>query len=121
MPGIHEDIGFAILAIFTVLWVWGFIGRFRKKDPGTWFWRLLAVIQVIVGIQVLVGLFLLVKGFRAPEVLHYAYGVFPAVALIVAHIYARREKLYPWLPFAWAAFFSFGLALRALMTGSGTG
>jgi hypothetical protein len=27
----------------------------------------------------------------------------------------------PWVPFAWAAFICFGLTLRGLMTGFGTG
>ena len=119
MPDIHKFIGFFIVGVFTVLWIWGFVARARKKDPGVWWWGLLAVIQVLIGIQVLVGLILLITGYRAPQLLHYAYGVFPAIALIIAHVYARREKLYPWVPFAWAAFFSMGLTLRALMTGLG--
>jgi hypothetical protein len=119
MPEVHKFIGVFIAGLFTLLWIWGFVARFRKRDPGVWWWRLLAAIQVIVGLQVGVGLLLLAFGYRAPQLLHYAYGVFPAVALVIAHVYARREKLYPWVPFAWAAFFSMGLALRAIMTGLG--
>jgi hypothetical protein len=33
----------------------------------------------------------------------------------------ERRKIEPWVPFAWASFISFGLTLRALMTGLGTG
>ena len=53
--------------------------------------------------------------------LHYAYGIFPIVALAVAHVFARRPDFRerPWIPFAWVAFICFGLTLRALMTGLG--
>jgi hypothetical protein len=41
--------------------------------------------------------------------------------LVVAHVVARGMEREPWIPFAWAGFFCFGLTLRALMTGLGIG
>jgi hypothetical protein len=51
------------------------------------------------------------------------YGaIFPALVLGVAHVLARDAFSHrPWAPFAMAAFFCFGLTLRALMTGLGVG
>jgi hypothetical protein len=31
-----------------------------------------------------------VSGYRAETILHYAYGIFPIVALAAAHLFARR-------------------------------
>ena len=121
MPTVHEYIGIFIVAAFALLWIWGFGARLVKRGPGRWFCRLVAVIQVVVAVQVLAGIVLLLLGHARP-LLHYAYGVFPVLALVAAHAYARRpEEQRPWMPFAWAAFFSFGLTLRALMTGLGIG
>lgn len=121
MPAVHEYIGIFIVAAFGLMSVWGFGARLVKRDPGRWFWRFVAVIQVVVVVQILAGIVLLLLGHGRP-LLHYAYGVFPALALAAAHAYARRpEEQRPWMPFAWAAFFSFGLTLRALMTGLGIG
>lgn len=74
---------------------------------------------MLVGLQILVGVLLLILGHPLPELLHLAYGVFAAVALVVAHVEARRRPDRPWVAFAWAAFFAFGLTLRALQTGMG--
>ena len=60
------------------------------------------------------------------------YGVLPILLFVFAHVVARAgnasvvgfdpaKKIAAWVPFAWAAFICFGLTLRALMTGLGTG
>lgn len=120
MKPVHQAVGYFIVAVFAVLWMWGLGARIAKRGPGVWFWRLVAVAQVVVVVQALAGLVLLIMGFRL-QWLHYAYGLFPLLALAVAHAYARQRESDPWVPFAWAAFFSFGLTLRALMTGLGIG
>ena len=120
MPTVHEYIGFFIVGAFAALWIWGLGAWIVKRDPGKSFWRLVAVVQVVVGVQVIAGVILLLLGFRRPW-LHYAYGLFPILLFVLAHIYARRGQWKPWVPFAWAAFFCFGLTLRALMTGLGIG
>jgi drug/metabolite transporter (DMT)-like permease len=76
---------------------------------------------VVAVVQALVGIVLLVLGYRPTTWLHYVYGFGPLVLLAIAHAFAREEPLraQPWVPFAWAAFFCFGLALRALTTGLG--
>ena len=60
--------------------------------------------------------------------LHYVYGYLPLLLFVFAHVVARAgdaraigidRPVRPWVPFAWASFISFGLTLRALMTGLG--
>jgi len=119
---VHKYVGFTVVALFTMGWLWGLGTWLVKRGPGEWFWRWLAVVQVVAIAQAVIGAILWLLGHRRP-LLHYAYGIFPIVALVIAHATAREERYRnrPWVPFAWAAFFSFGLTLRALMTGLGIG
>ena len=93
----------------------------KRQDPGTWYWRLLAAVQVVIGLQLVAGIVLLaIYGWHARPLLHYFYGaVFPILILVVAHVVARGMERDRWVPFAWAGFFCFGLTLRALQTGCG--
>jgi cytochrome b561 len=118
---VHKYVGFLVVALFTVGWVWGVIAWVAKRDPGDRFWVWVTIAQVASGLEALIGIVVFVSGERALTMLHYAYGVFPILALGVAHVVARRPDFRdrPWVPFAWAAFICFGLTLRAAMTGLG--
>ena len=122
MPLVHEYVGYVVVALFAVGWVWGLGAWLSKRGPGDRFWQWLTVVQVVSVAQVLIGVTLFAVG-RRQGWLHYAYGIFPLFALAVAHGVARQAPYRgrPWVPFAWASFFSFGLTLRALMTGLGIG
>ena len=117
---IHAVVGYAIVGGFALLWLWGMGTWIIRRGPGRAFWWLVAFLQVSLLAQGVVGVVLLMLGGRA-SLLHYVYGViFPILLLLVAHVAAReRFADRPWLPFAVAAFFVFGLTLRALMTGLG--
>jgi hypothetical protein len=130
MPEVHKYVGFAVVAIFAVGWVWGLATwMMRRTDPGAGFWVWLSVAQVAAGLQALIGVILLLLGHRPEVWLHYVYGFGPLVVLGAAHWLARegqRERqgsnpIPPWAWFAGAAFICFGLTLRALMTGLGVG
>jgi hypothetical protein len=119
---VHAAIGFAIVGGWFVLFAWGVYSFVRKREPNLWYWRLLAVLQVLLAVQLVAGLILLAVGDRADSILHYLYGVvFPVIVLVVAHVIARGldEEEETWKIFAIAAFFVFGLTLRALTTGLG--
>ena len=122
MARFHTVEGFAIVAGWGVLFLFG-IGLFiTKRDAGRLYWGLLTVLQVLLGVQLLAGLVLLFSGGR-PPLLHYFYGaVFPALVLGVCHVFTRGLEKPPYhLFFTIGAFFVFGLTARALMTGLGTG
>jgi hypothetical protein len=122
MPSIHKFIGFAIVAGWGVLFLWGTAGWVRRREPAALFWRLLAVLQVLMGIQLVAGIVLLATGHHLPSLLHLGYGVvFPVVALVVAHVLARslEDDFDAHKIFTVAAFVVFGLTLRALTTGLG--
>jgi hypothetical protein len=117
---VHLLIGYAIVGGFGLLWLWGMGTWAIRRGPGRPFWWLLGFLQATLLVQGVVGVVLLVTGLRA-SALHYVYGViFPILVLVVAHVFAREAFAHrPWLPFALASFFVFGLTLRALMTGLG--
>jgi hypothetical protein len=120
MTAFHRIEGFAIVIGWGVLFLWG-VGLFIfKRDAGRLYWGLLTVLQVLLGLQLLAGLVLFAAGGR-PAVLHYLYGaVFPAIVLVVCHVFTRGLEKPPYhLFFTIGAFFVFGLTARALMTGLG--
>ena len=136
MSGLHRVVGFAVVGVFALGWVWGLVAWISRRDPGEAYWRWLSVAQVLAGLQAIVGIGLLLFGRRVltggplSNVLHYVYGLLPLLLFVFAHVVARagnasiigfdeRRKIAPWVPFAWASFICFGLAFRALMTGLG--
>jgi hypothetical protein len=122
MTAFHRIEGFAIVFGWGVLFLWG-VGLFiLKRDAGRLYWGLLTVLQVLLGVQLLAGLVLFAAGGR-PALLHYLYGaVFPAIVLVVCHVFSRGLEKPPYhLFFSIGAFFIFGLTARALMTGLGLG
>jgi hypothetical protein len=145
MPEIHGAIGIVVVGVFALGWLWGLgAAIFRRgRGPGDLYWRWLTVAQVVAGLEAILGIALLLIGRRVSvageglgNVLHYVYGLLPILLFVIAHVIARSGDLSmlgmrrsdgepvpisPWVPFAWASFISFGLTLRALMTGLGVG
>jgi hypothetical protein len=138
VPEVHEVIGFAVVGVFAVGWLWGLGAWIARRGPGRWYWTWLTVAQITAGVQALLGIGLFLTGHRVSgnsaigNTLHYVYGLLPILLFVFAHVVARagnasavgfdpKKVIAPWVPFAWAAFICFGLTLRALMTGLGTG
>jgi hypothetical protein len=134
VSALHRVVGFAVVAIFALGWIWGLGARIARRDPGDAFWVWLSVAQVVAGLQAVLGTILLLVGRRVEAegalggLLHYVYGYLPLLLFVVGHVVARAgsarpigidRPLEPWVPFAWVSFISFGLTLRALMTGLG--
>lgn len=123
MATVHAAIGFAVIALFTVGWIWGAAAALRRRAPGERFWTWLSVTQIAAGVQALYGMLLLSIGRDVDTWLHVVYGLGPVAIIAVAHLLAREESFRgrPWVPFALASFICFGLSLRAAMTGLGIG
>jgi heme A synthase len=126
MTDIHRLIAYAIPTLFIILALWALVSLIRNRNPHDFFWQLLALLQVVIGIQVIIGGILFFSGARphsnGPQWLHYVYGgLFPAAVLVAAHRVARSERWrqIPWAVFGVAALICFGLTFRALQTGLG--
>jgi hypothetical protein len=116
MPTFHKYLGESIAAIFLILFVWGTIFWIRNKNPGTYFWGLLGLGQVLLGVQILFGVILLAMG-KHRIWLHYSYGLFSVFVLYAAHRISKRFEGVEWAVFAVASAVVLGLLLRAYMTG----
>lgn len=112
----HQYLGIGLTAVFAAIGIWGIGAWLRNRDPGRAFWGLLAGAQVGIGIQFIAGAVLFAMGGRRPW-LHYAYGLFPILLLIVAHRMSRRLPGLEWVGFSIACLISSGLLLRAYLTG----
>jgi hypothetical protein len=120
---LHKYIGFAVVGGWFALMAWAGVAALLKREPNRSYWWLLGILQAILLIQIIAGLILWIS-HPVPAFLHPFYGaVFPAVVLVIAHVFARGldEEKDRWKVFGWASLFVFGLTLRALMTGFGTG
>lgn len=123
MNEIHRYVGYAVVAIFSIGWLFGLVLWIARRQARDWFWRWLVAAQVVAIVQALLGGILFLLGHRSTTWLHYVYGFGPLAIFAIAHLLAREENFrsWPWAPFAMASFISFGLSLRALMTGLGLG
>lgn len=127
MDTIHRTVGFAVVAVFTVGWVWGLGAAIIRRGPGERFWTWLTVAQIVAVLQALIGVALLIMGRRPTTWLHLVYGFGPLVIFAIGHAMARELRrggddgppISPWAVFAAAGFICFGLSTRALMTGLG--
>ncbi len=136
MSEVHAVVGFFVVGVFALGWLWGLAAWILRRGPGEGYWVWLAVAQVAAGAQALLGILLLLLGRRMVTagalggILHYVYGLLPILLFVFAHVVAREgtarlvgidRPVRAWVPFAWASFICFGLTLRALMTGLGIG
>lgn len=124
MVDLHRLVAYLVPAGFLLLALAALYTYLRNKEPGGWFWNLLAAEQVVLGIQILVGLVLLLMGNRAvtkgPDWLHYFYGgVFPLAVVVFAHRFSGKHQGAEVAAFGIASLVAFGLTFRALQTGLG--
>lgn len=125
MVDLHRLVAYSVPALFALLALGALFTFLRNREPGGWFWNLLAAVQVVLGVQVVVGAILFALGGRpqsnGPNWLHYVYGgLFPIGVLYVAHKYARKHQGVEIVIFGVACLVAFGLTFRALQTGLGT-
>ncbi|MDQ3958341.1 MAG: hypothetical protein M3273_08485 [Actinomycetota bacterium] len=124
MVDLHRFVAYSVPAGFALLALGALYSYLRNKEPGGWYWNLLAGVQVVLGLQVIVGLVLLAMGNRAvakgPDWLHYVYGgLFPLAVLVFAHRFAAKHRGVEAVVFGLASLVAFGLTFRALQTGLG--
>lgn len=124
MRELHRYVAYLVPGGFALMVVIATYAYIRNREAPRLFWSILAVVQVVLGLQVLIGAVLFAGGGRpnsnGPVWLHYVYGgLFPAAVLVVAHRFARRHEGIEVIVFGFAALVAFGLTFRALQTGLG--
>ena len=121
---LHRYVAYSVPTGFALLFLVSIFTYLFNREPGESYWRVLAILQVVLAVQVLVGAVLFFAGRRPPAIsftgAHYVYGsLFPLVVLVFAHRFARRQTNIAVAVFGVAAFLCFGLTMRALQTGLG--
>ena len=111
----HLGIGSAVVAGWLVMFLFGLAAWVLRREPMRLFWRLLAALQALLGLQLIAGLTLLGMGRRA-VLLHYLYGVLSLAAVLSPWLYAPREPRRRLAWFAGATLVAAALAVRAYMT-----
>ena len=82
MTALHVGLGIAVIAANALAGAWGGVAWLRRS-PSVVFWYLLRAAQVVVVMQVVLGLILLARDSRAPDGLHFVYGIGPLVVSLV--------------------------------------
>ncbi len=83
MSDVHAVLGTAVVVANLLAGVWGGVAWVRR-EPSVIFWYLLRAAQVVVVLEVLIGFLLLAGGRRAPDSLHFLYGIAPLVVALVS-------------------------------------
>jgi hypothetical protein len=111
----HRALAFAVLVVTWGGALWG-LWAYRRGRAGVALGHALALAQTVLIAQVAVGLLLLSKHYRAPDRLHYAYGMFALLVVLSPWLYAPEEPRRRLLWFAGATLVAGALAVRAYMT-----
>jgi hypothetical protein len=83
MPEVHLVVGCAVILLNLAAFAVGGVAWFRDR-PSIPFWYLLRAAQVSVFIQVTLGGLLVFTDHKAPDNLHYLYGILPLVVSFLA-------------------------------------
>ena len=63
MNEIHRYVGYVVVGIFAIGWLFGLVLWISRREAGSWFWRWLVVAQIVAIVQALGGLD--PRGFRS--------------------------------------------------------
>ena len=58
MNEIHRYLGYVVVGIFAIGWLFGLVLWISRREAGSWFWRWLVVAQIVAIVQALGGLIL---------------------------------------------------------------
>jgi hypothetical protein len=117
MLTLHHINAVHVIAACLLAGVMALVAR-RRSVRGGLVANLIALTQTLIAAQIGIGLLLLADGKRAPDRLHYAYGVFALIAVLVPFLYAPRDPRTRLLWFGIATLVAAALAGRAYMTAS---
>jgi hypothetical protein len=115
MVSVHVVLGIAVIAVCVAAALLGFIAY--RRGAGAVVSHALALAQTVLVAQVALGLLLVSDGRRAPDKLHYAYGVLALGVALAPWFYAPAEGPRRLLWFAGTTLVAGALAVRAFTTG----
>jgi heme A synthase len=120
MTELHSRLALTAIFFAFAMGAWAAFLFFRGKGVGSSYWGALAIGELLMIAQGVLGILMALTGLRPPDLLHFLYGVLVALAWPGTYVYtnARQGRSEAGI-YAIVSFFIFGLAIRALMTGTG--
>ncbi|MFQ5854251.1 MAG: hypothetical protein ACE5LU_01205 [Anaerolineae bacterium] len=116
---LHAGLANTARLFALVVGLWALLNYVRRQGISPSYWGTLVIGELVLVAQALIGVVMYFQGGRPPGIVHFLYGVL--VLLIWPGVYAytqgrdtRREALI----YGLASLFLFGLAWRAINTGS---
>jgi hypothetical protein len=115
---IHSRLALTAIFYALAMGIWASWSYFRGHGISSNYWGALVIGELVMLTQGVLGIVLVVSGRMPADVIHFLYGVLVALSWPGVYIYtnARAERREAAL-YALVAFFIFGLAVRAIMTG----
>lgn len=118
---LHYWLGALLVAINLVAGIWGLIVWRGRAAAGRTYGHVLALSQTVIIGQAAIGLILLGSNLRAPEQLHYVYGLLPAALVVFAYSARGANPRRNILIFSIAALLAAALAVRAFSSAGALG
>ncbi len=119
LVAIHLLLTRAIILYVLICAAWGLSNALRARPASDSYRTTLLIAEALFVVQALVGLELLGEGKAPAQWLHYLYGLLGIAVLPAVVGYVGRGKKRESLWLGLTALFLSGVAIRAMMTGSG--
>ncbi|MDQ3894342.1 MAG: hypothetical protein M3292_06720 [Actinomycetota bacterium] len=116
MLAAHRILAVAVVAVTALASLTGGLVLWRRRGAGVLVANLLVLAQTLLVAQVGVGLLLLSDKRRAPDRLHYLYGILALAAVLSPWLYAPAQPRRRLAWFAGATLLAALLAGRAYLT-----
>lgn len=120
MALLHSRIALSAILFALAMGAWAAILFFRGKGIDSSYWGALVIGEFLMIAQGVIGIILVITGQVPHDLLHFLYGVLVFLVWPGTYVYtnARQGRAEAGI-YAIVSFFIFGLAIRALMTGTG--
>jgi hypothetical protein len=118
MLSVHLLLTRVIILYMLICAGWGLWNYFRHRPATDSYRTTLLIAEALFVVQSLVGLELLGEGMFPHDALHFLYGFLGIAVLpsVVGYVGRGKKRESLWLGLT--AFFLFGVAVRAMMTGA---
>jgi len=116
MLTLHHWNGVVVVVACLVAGALALLAWRRPRRSGGVVANLIALAQTLIAAQIGIGLLLIADDRRAPERMHYAYGVFALLTLLAPFLYAPSDPRARLKWFGIAALVAALLTARAYMT-----
>ncbi len=119
MAFIHGRLALTDVLFAFALGAWATFDFVRGRGISPSYWGALVIGEILMLLQGLLGVLLVIGGQLPADLLHFLYGVLVTLSWPGAYIYtnARNGRSEAGI-YALVSFFVFGLALRAITTGT---